>query len=165
MKKSSRRRSGASTPLGIVQQIAQVRDLANALIDEELASLGIEGIAPAHGGVLAFLFRQTEAVPIKDLVAFTGRAKSTVTGIVQTLERHGYLERSDDPLDSRVSSIVLTDKGRALQADFRAITGRLLEAVYGDMPQRDRETLVRLLSEVEHNLASRPPKESRSKSP
>lgn len=152
---SPRRRAGPSSPQGIVQQIAQVRELANAVIDDELASLGIEGIAPAHGGVLAFLFRQPAPVPIKDLVAFTGRAKSTVTGIVQTLERHGYLERSGDPEDSRVCSIILSQKGRALQGDFRAVTERLLAAVYGAMPQRDRETLVRLLGEVEQNLASR----------
>jgi MarR family transcriptional regulator, organic hydroperoxide resistance regulator len=142
------------SPAGVVQQIAQLRDLSNSLIEAELAARGITGIAPAHGGVLAYLFRQTEAVPIKDLVEFTGRAKSTVTATVQTLERHGYLVRSGDPRDSQVSAIELTARGRALQADFRAISARLLEAVYGAMPQRDREALVRLLATLEENLAA-----------
>jgi DNA-binding MarR family transcriptional regulator len=154
MRKSQRAARG-SDPRRVVEQISQVRELANLLIEEELAARGIQGIAPAHGGVLAFLFRQTAAVPIKDLVAFTGRAKSTVTGVLQTLERHGYVERSEDRSDSRICSIGLTAKGRALRTDFEAISQRLLEAVYGQMPQRDRETLVRLLAELESNLAAR----------
>jgi DNA-binding MarR family transcriptional regulator len=153
MRKSQRAARG-SDPRGVVEQISQVRELANLLIEQELAARGIQGIAPAHGGVLAFLFRQTEAVPIKDLVAFTGRAKSTVTGVVQTLERHGYVERSEDRSDSRICTIGLTAKGRALRTDFEVISQRLIDAVYGQMPQRDRETLVRLLAQLENNLAA-----------
>jgi DNA-binding MarR family transcriptional regulator len=149
----SRRTPPPAEPRGVIGQIARIREQANLLIEEELAARGAAGLAPAHGAVMGFLFRQTEAVPIKDLVAAVGRAKSTVTGIVQTLERHGYVERLGDPGDSRVCAVRLTARGRGLRAGFEEISGRLLDAVYGDMPQRDRETLVRLLAELERNLA------------
>lgn len=138
----------------MINQVSRIREEANLLIEEELAARKIEGIAPAHGSVLVFLFRQTEPVPIKDVVAFTGRAKSTVTGMIQTLERHGYVARSGDLSDNRICTIVLTAKGRALRADFETISQHLVEVVYGQIPQRDRETLVRLLAEMEGNLVS-----------
>lgn len=150
-------RSRSQSPDSLVERISRIRDLSHLLIERELAARGIRGVLPAHGGVLAFLFRQTAPVPIKDLVAFTGRAKSTVTGVVQTLERHGYLERLVDQSDSRVWAIRLTSQGRALRADFEEISRQLLEAAYGRMAQQDRETLIGLLAQIEHNLGTAHP--------
>ncbi len=46
----------------------------------------------------------------------------------------------------------LTEKGNALRADFDEISERLLSAVYGEMSQKDRESLSRLLRQLEKNL-------------
>jgi DNA-binding MarR family transcriptional regulator len=144
----------ASNTQAIVSQIARIRELANQFIEQELARQGIVGIVPAHGTILAFLFNQNHPVPIKDIVACTGRVKSTVTGILQTIEQHGYIERTVSPEDSRVSYISLTDKGRALREPFYEISRRLLETLYGNIPQSDRETLVRLLNQIQSNVES-----------
>ena len=85
---------------GIVGQIARIRARANLFIEEQLQARGISGIVPAHGTVLAFLFRQTEPVPIKAVVQHAGRVKSTITGVLSTLERHRYVRRfrsTEDP--------------------------------------------------------------------
>jgi len=137
---------------GIVGQIARIREQTHTLIESQLRARKIEGIVPAHGAVLAFLFRQTEPVPIKSVVERVGRVKSTVTGMVKTLERYGYIRRFQSPEDQRMVYIALTDKGRALQPDFEAISQALLAQVYGDMPPKDQESLVRLLGKVERNL-------------
>ena len=137
---------------GIVGRIARVRELANERLERELELRAIEGIQPAHGSVLAFLFRQQSPVPIKQIVEDVRRVKSTVTGMVNTLERHGYLRKTPSKEDGRVVYVELTQKGRALRADFDEISKDLLSTVYGKMPQGDRESLVRLLGQVEENL-------------
>jgi DNA-binding MarR family transcriptional regulator len=81
-----------------------------------------------------------------------GRVKSTVTGIVGTLERHGYLYKQGCDQDARSVRIGLTEKGRGLQSDFEAISGLLLDRVFGDMPEADRQRLMELLAEIEGNL-------------
>src|SRR6185369_11233348 len=129
-----------------------IREAANLLIEQELQARRISGVVPAHGAVLQFLFRQQGAVPIKSLVEQSGRVKSTVTGIVNTLERNGYLCKQECALDARSTRIALTEKGRALQKDFEEISEKLLSRVYGDMPQSERERLAELLSQVEANL-------------
>ena len=137
---------------GIVGRVARIRELANAIIERELASRRLEGLQPAHGSVLAFLFRQAKPVPVKEIVESVGRVKSTVTGMVNTLKRHGYVRKTPSTDDGRSIYVELTAKGLALQADFEAISTRLLDAVYGELPQEDRKTLVRLLARVEENL-------------
>ena len=86
------------------------------------------------------------------VVERVGRVKSTVTGMVKTLERYGYIRRFRSTEDQRVVYIALTERGHALQGDFEAISGLLLAQVYGKMPQEERKTLVCLLAVIEHNL-------------
>lgn len=139
-------------PRGIVARISRIRENANLLIENELKARGMVGIVPAHGSVLHFLFLQEEPVPIKSLVQQIGRVKSTVTGIVNTLERYGYVFKQGCAQDARSVRIGLTDKGRALRKDFEEISGRLISRVYGDMPASDREHLMHLLEVIEGNL-------------
>jgi DNA-binding MarR family transcriptional regulator len=139
-------------PRGIIGGIARIREAANLLVEKELQARGISGIVPAHGTVLNFLFLQKEAVPIKSLVRQTGRVKSTVTGIVNTLERHGYLTKQGCEQDARSVRIALTDKGWALKKDFEEISEKLIDRVFGSMPDGDRQRLMELLAVIEDNL-------------
>lgn len=141
-------------PRAIIAQIARIREAGNLLIEKELQARGIAGIVPAHGAVLEFLFHQQESVPIKSLVERIGRVKSTVTGMVATLERHGYLYKQGCQLDARSVRIGLTDKGQALRKHFEDISALLTERIYGAMSEANRRQLVALLSVVEQNLQS-----------
>lgn len=141
-----------SHPKGIISQIARIRELSNQLIERELEAREIEGVQPAHGSVFAFLFQQTGPVPIKSIVDHTGRVKSTVTGMVNTLQRHGYVRKTPSGEDARVVYVELTKKGFALQPDFEEISDVLLNAVYGKMPHGDREALAAMLTEIRRNL-------------
>lgn len=137
---------------GIINQIAKIREAANLLIEKELNARGVHGIVPAHGMVFAFLFRQSDPVPIKSLVQQSGRVKSTVTGIINTLERHGYVFKQGCAEDARSIRIGLTEKGWALKRDFEEISEILEERVYGTMPNKERQHLMGLLSVIEGNL-------------
>lgn len=136
----------------IIARIARIREAANLLIERELQRRGMTGIVPAHGSVFHYLFAQQEPVPIKSLVARSGRVKSTVTGMVNTLERYGYLCKQGCEDDARSVRICLTEKGWALKKDFDEISTLVLARIYGDMPETDRQRLVELLAVIEHNL-------------
>jgi DNA-binding MarR family transcriptional regulator len=138
----------------IIAQISKIREAANLLIENELAARGITGIVPAHGLVFAFLFRQNGLVPIKSLVRQSGRVKSTVTGIVNTLERHGYIYKQECAEDARSTLIGLTEKGWAIKHDFKEISEILEARVYRKMPIQERRRLVESLSIIEANLKS-----------
>jgi len=136
----------------IVDQIAKIREAANLLIEKELQAHGLTGIVPAHGSVFAFLFRQNGPVPIKALVQQSGRVKSTVTGMVTTLEKHGYVYKLECAEDARSTLIGLTEKGKAIRRVFEEISDVLEKRVFGTMPQDDRLRVMELLSHIEENL-------------
>ena len=133
-------------------QIGRIRERAALFIERELQNEEIHGILTAHGIILFYLFQQTQPVPMKEIVEKTGRVKSTVTGMVNTLEQHGYVEKKQSPEDGRVILVQLTKKGRAIRPAFENISTRLLAKIFGDMPDDDRETLVQLLAQVGMNL-------------
>jgi len=137
---------------GIIAQIARIREAANALIEAELRKRSIEGIVPAHGPVLMFLFQQKKPVPIKAVVEKARRVKSTVTVMINTLERYGYLRKLPCENDNRVTLVELTPKGRKLRKDFEKISKVLLDKLYGDMNIKDRQLLVSLLDVIETNI-------------
>lgn len=137
---------------GIIAQIARIRESANALIEAELRKRSIKGIVPAHGAVLQFLFQQSKPVPIKAVVEKVGRVKSTVTVMINNLERHGYVQKLPCDSDSRVTLVQLTPAGRKLRKDFDQISKTLMDKVYGDMKEKDRQVLVDLLDVIENNL-------------
>jgi DNA-binding MarR family transcriptional regulator len=137
---------------GIVGQMARIREQANLLIQNQLRERSIIGIVPAHGTVLSFLFKQTKPVPIKAVVENVRRVKSTVTAMINTLERYGYVRKMPSESDNRVTYVELTQKGRRLRKDFDEISMILLRHLYGNMSKNDRERLVRQLEQIEQNL-------------
>jgi len=137
---------------GIIAQIARIRESANALIEAELRKRSIKGIVPAHGAALVFLFQQKKPVPIKAVVESTRRVKSTVTVMINTLEKYGYVQKTPCETDSRVTYVELTTKGRKLKKDFDEISTILREKIYWNMAKRDREALIKLLTDIEHNM-------------
>ena len=140
------------SPRHIVDRVARIREAANLLIGKELQARGLAGIVPAHGLVFAFLFRQSGPVPINALVQQSGRVKSTVTGMINTLEKYGYIKKQECTKDARSILIGLTKKGKAIRKDFEEISAVLETRVYGDMPQDDRQRIMELLSLIEENL-------------
>ena len=137
---------------GIIGQFARIREAANLLIEKELKARSIEGIVPAHGPALVFLFQQKKPVPIKAVVESIGRVKSTVTVMINTLEKHGYIKKSPSETDNRVVNIELTPKGRKIKKDFDEISTILIDKVYGSMKKKHREELVNQLNQIEQNL-------------
>lgn len=133
-------------------QVSRIRERANLFVEHELRSVQVDGVLPAHGGILAFLFQQDAPVPMKNIVERVGRVKSTVTGMVNTLELHGYVEKFQSSEDGRIQLVRLTQKGQALKPAFDRISGTLIDKLYGEMPEAERARLVELLREIENNL-------------
>ena len=74
---------------------------------------------------------------MSELAKQVHRTKSTVTALVEKLERNGYVLRIPDPEDSRGVLVRLTDKGRALEPAFEAISNGL-QRLITDPAQRRR---------------------------
>jgi len=60
---------------------------------------------------IAKLLKEKECVTQRDVVDFVHRDKNTVSEVMRTLEKKGYITRATSKGDMRAKAIVLTDEG------------------------------------------------------
>jgi DNA-binding MarR family transcriptional regulator len=96
-----------------------------AALDPELEPLQL---STAETNALA-CFAGRPARAVRELVAATGQRPSTLTGVLDRLERRGLVERRPNPADRRSIAIHLTSEGHqaadAVAAAFAAVEARL----------------------------------------
>lgn len=77
--------------------------------------------------------------------------KSSITGLVDRVARHGLVERRPDPADRRASRVALTDQGRRICASAYDDVAARLAARTAEVSRHDRDhaesVLTRMLAE------------------
>jgi DNA-binding MarR family transcriptional regulator len=113
---------------------------ANDAILRRLHEIGHSGVRISHGYVIQHLI---EGAPtVSELGELLGVTQQAASKQLLELERLGYVERSPDPVDSRIRRAHLTDRGRQLVEDGRRLRRELDEQV-GD--RAAKRALIRLL--------------------
>lgn len=94
-----------------------------------LKSAGLDRlITPGMGHILFALVQQDDQI-ISELSERTQLSNSTLTGMLQRMERSGLIRRRTDKRDRRAVRIRLTAKGRALQPRCEAVVAQM-EAIF-----------------------------------
>jgi len=135
----------------IISLISRVRDKANRLIVSELRVRNMPGLAPSHGDILILLF-QSETVSMREIAKQISRDKSTVTALIKKLINIGYVEKREDPNDSRVTLIKLTKEGLGLKQNFEEISETLLKKIYRNFSKTEKEMIIYGLEKIDGNL-------------
>ena len=92
-----------------------------AALDEELADLEL----PAAETNLLACFAGRRARAVRELVAATGQRPSTLTGVLDRLERRGFVARAPHPDDRRSVLVQLTGDGERAAERVAAAFGKL----------------------------------------
>jgi DNA-binding MarR family transcriptional regulator len=79
-------------------------------------------ISPAGLGVLRVL-QAGDGLKSSDVAARGWSSPGTLTSVVNTLVREGYVERRSDAGDRRVVRLFVTDKGRQIVEDYYSLAG------------------------------------------
>jgi DNA-binding MarR family transcriptional regulator len=74
---------------------------------------------------------------VRELAVDTGTRATTLTGVLDRLERRGYLTRSLDGTDRRSFRLALTRSGRAAAARVRAAVAELERGALAGVSARD----------------------------
>ena len=104
-----------------------------------LAQSGLR-ISPAGLGVLRVLLAG-DGLKSSDVAARGGSSPGTLTSVVNTLVREGYVERRSDAEDRRVVRLFVTDKGRQVCADYVALAGPYWRDAFGFVDPADEPVI------------------------
>lgn len=75
-------------------------------------------------------------------------APRSVTDVVDSLERRGYVVREPDPGDRRATQVSLTSQGRTVLDELDAARRADHEGYFADLSERDRDALARILGRL-----------------
>ena len=89
-----------------------------------------------------------------DLARKVGLEPSTMTGLLDRMERDALLERKPDPDDRRAYRIQLTEKGQSHRDRVLGIVARVLEGLLQGVPAEQLEAMRRTLQSVIRNAES-----------
>lgn len=78
-----------------------------------------------------------------------GVTRATITGLLDGLERDGYLERRHDSADRRALTIHMTAKGREVLEAFIPQQCRRSNAQMACLSPEEKQTLIALLSRIQ----------------
>jgi DNA-binding MarR family transcriptional regulator len=89
-----------------------------------------------------------------ELADAAGVTRATMTGLIDTLERDGYVRREPDPYDRRMMSVRLTAKGERFLGDFLPGHFKLISGLMAPLNESERKVLVRLLGKIQKQAAT-----------
>ena len=92
-------------------------------MSEGLAERGFPHVRPAHGTIAQHI--ADDGSRVTELAKLAQVSKPTVVYLVNDLERHGYVERLDDPDDGRAKLVRLTERGMQAQSAAREIVAQI----------------------------------------
>jgi MarR family transcriptional regulator, organic hydroperoxide resistance regulator len=138
-----------------VALMGRALDQANQFLVRELEKNGVQGIVPSHGGILVILLREKQCT-MQELANRINRTKPTVTILVQKLVDYGYVTKTKNPNDNRVTFVTLTPKGEALEPIFWEISSLLNERVYGGFSPEESIQLETMLTTIYERFGEHP---------
>ena len=82
-------------------------------------------------------------------------SRATITGLLDTLEKAGFVERNADPRDRRASCVKITPKGGALLRKVQPLLIRWTEGILSALSVREQGQLVNLLQKTQKAFSER----------
>ena len=130
--------------------LSQVHQVCGRVWNKILRENSMADLEGARGRIIFALWgKEGEGVPIKTLCEKTSLDKSTLTGIIDRLERDGYIERKPSETDKRSTLISLTGKEQEFAKHVQKVSNQMNKIFYKDFSDEEiiqfEEMLARIL--------------------
>jgi DNA-binding MarR family transcriptional regulator len=153
--------SPSASPFRVLSPIHQANRQASLHIDAVLVDMGVSS---QEGQLLAFVAAR-DGVPVTAVVRLLGVSKSTITSLLQRLERARLIRRGDNPADARSALLYATAKGRRVGIAARERVLALERRIQTHVSEADLRALARIVDavtvETGINLAAEAPRRKR----
>lgn len=134
--------------------ISQIKQIGGRVFEKILAESGIDAFNGAQGRILYVLW-QTDGIPIVELSNKTGLAKTTLTSMLDRMERSDLIRRTYNKSDRRQVIITLTDKASGLRTEYNRVSDEMSEIFYQGFQDEEIERFESGLIRILHNLEER----------
>lgn len=95
---------------------------------------------------------KNDGISQKEISEYCGKDKTSVTKIIDTLEKKNLVVRVTDQLDHRVKRVVLSQKGRELFLSALPVMAKTRDELRSGISDKEIESLKSILSKIYKNL-------------
>jgi len=131
------------------QLMAETARLWRSALDRRLAPLGL---SRAQWQVLLHVVRNQEPMTQKEVARRVGVEAPTLVGLLDRMERNGWIERSPCDHDRRSKTVHLTEHALGLIDQIEAIAGELRQELISGLSRKELDCCLRVLSHLRLEL-------------
>ena len=132
--------------------VTKIKQLGDRIFDRILAGKDIDAFNGPQGRILYVLW-QEDGVPIKTVSEKSGLAITSLTTMLERMEKSGLIRKEQSESDKRKTLLYLTDTAKALRKEYDAVSDEMGKIYYDgfteDEIKRFEEYLERILSNLE----------------
>ncbi len=113
--------------------------------------LGLD-VTPVHSRIIMFLYDSKMQICQRDIERFISCNKSTMSAVLNTMERNGLIVRVDSTEDSRMKIIELTDKSKKAAKVLREDKEKIDEILVSDISEEEFVKFSHILNKIKKNI-------------
>jgi len=121
-------------------------------LDNGTSKYGITGV---QSRILGFISHNSEKRDIfqKDIEEELDIRRSSVTSVLQLMEKNGYIERRSVSKDARLKKMIITEKGIEVQRNVWNLIQELEKSLIDELSEKELEVLVSLIDRLSNKIA------------
>jgi DNA-binding MarR family transcriptional regulator len=121
-------------------------------LDNGTSKYGITGV---QSRILGFISHNSEKRDIfqKDIEEELDIRRSSVTSVLQLMEKNGYIERVSVCTDARLKKIIITEKGIEVQRNVWNLIQELEKSLIDELSDEELEVLISLIDRLSNKIA------------
>ena len=149
-------------------RIGILSNLIHRRIDQAIHSVQENPCTGMQGHIMGYLYRNRgRDVFQRDLQEWLSVRRSTVTGLLQLMEKRGLITRESVAQDARLKKIALTPLGIRMHEEVGQVIHQVEDSIRDILSPEERETFLHLCEKLQAALESpeNPKKTERSVDP
>ncbi|MBE0450741.1 MAG: MarR family transcriptional regulator [Clostridia bacterium] len=136
----------------IVYFISKTKKKMVKFIEKKLYEKELYNLVPSYGNILTVLYDHNGTLSMKEIGTLLGKEKSTITAIVDKLEKLGYVSKIKSEKDRRTTYVCLTEMGKDIEKKFEEISFDVQSTAYNNFTQEEKREFLRLLKKMNQNF-------------
>lgn len=128
-----------------------IREKINKELQLKLKQNGID-INCGHIWLISLVYLKDGKVEIKELVSQLQKKKSTVTEMINTLEKNGFLVKYQSKDDKRVYYVEATAKAKKMEPLILEIIEGIKNKLFNTFSEKEQEVLNSYLEKMVNNI-------------
>lgn len=133
--------------------IAKIHQLSGRIFSRILKKYNINQINPSQGRIL-FVIWNNDEISINELAKRTSLGKSTLTSMLDRLEKSGYLNRMPSKKDRRTILLKRTKKDKDLQGIYEQASVEMIKIFYKGFASKEIDNFEKYLDRILNNLTA-----------